>query len=101
MSQLDHKGKYWQATPLRRHYATAFKERRRVGATHATGDSLRAMYASLVAFTSGGEKFAPLFFLELLNEPDDKAIAEKAREWMRDPQAASKVAFGKLDEIEI
>ena len=96
MSDLKHNSKYWK-DPKYAQFVAASKQCRRVGTAHATGDSLRAMYASLIAFHQGfGERCAPAFFKALLACQTDKEIADAARIWLRDLSVAETVMFENL-----
>ena len=71
-------------TPLDHEYRTAQKECRRRGTAHATGNSLRAMYAQLICFTYWGKKMEPRFYQHLQKFGTDTEITAEARELMRD-----------------
>lgn len=91
MSLLDHRSKFWRAYP---EYVAAYKEMRRVGTAHATGDSLRAMYASLIVMQAGmGEKFAPQVFAWLRRYGSDGAIACESHSLLRNEAATWDVAM--------
>lgn len=62
----------------------ALKELKRRGTAHATGDALRAMYASLICFNYWGKKLEPRFYEHLQQYESDNAIAEEGRALMRD-----------------
>jgi hypothetical protein len=74
-------------------FKEAKKQCRKVGTAHAQGDALRAMYAELIAFqqaVTGGS--AEKFYAHLQTVADD-AIAESARELLRDHWKALDVAL--------
>ena len=67
-------------------YRKALKDCKKVGTAHASGDALRAMYASLIPFHSSlREKTAPKFFEHLLEFDTDEAITKEARRILGDP----------------
>lgn len=66
-------------------YKQALKQCKKVGTNNATGDTLRAMYASLLTFQHGGDGER---YYNALPAGDDQAITERARELLRDRAAA-------------
>lgn len=67
-------------------YKAALKECHKVGTNHATGDSLRAMYAALIAQMHGGS--AEKYFEALQVCKTDDNITQRSRELLRDRQTA-------------
>ena len=65
---------------------------RKVGTAHATGEPLAAMYADLVALHHGGDPAK--YYTHLRVMVDDAAIANAARELMRDRAKAWDALMG-------
>lgn len=65
-------------------FKQALAQCRKVGTNHASGDSLRAMYASLVADAQGGS--AEKYYEHLTGS--DHEITEQGRALLRDRRAA-------------
>ena len=72
-------------------YKDALKQMKRVGTAHATGDSLRAMYAKLVADIQGGP--AEKYFV-FLKPGTDQEIKQQAQPLLQDRQKAWNVIMG-------
>ncbi len=67
-------------------YKKALKECKKVGTAHASGNALRAMYASLIPFHAClQEKTATKFFEHLLGFDTDDVITKEARRILGDP----------------
>ena len=68
---------------------------RKVGTSHAQGDALRAMYAEMIAqrhFAIGNPE---KFYIHLQGVAgNERAIAERARELLRDEWAALDIVLG-------
>ena len=81
-------------------FREALKRLHKVGTAHATGDSLRAMYADLIAFQhNGGDtrwryKQAEKFYAWLADKGDDGEVADAARVLLRDRQKAWDIQMG-------
>jgi len=71
-------------------YKEALKQYRKVGAAHATADSLRAMYSCLLHTQHGGKPELYFKWLQVATPPDaiDSIIAEYAHKLLRDRAAA-------------
>lgn len=75
-------------------YQSASKQCKRTGTAHATGDSLRAMYAALVAQIHGGEAAKYYAWLQAHATGDDNNITETSRCLLRDRAMAWDVLMG-------
>jgi hypothetical protein len=75
-------------------FKEAKKACRKVGTSHAQGDALRAMYADLIAFQWFAIGNPEKFYAHLQSVADDeRAITERARELLRDSNAALDVVL--------
>ena len=69
-------------------YTDAKKQLKRIGCARATGDALRAMYASLLPFhCCVDSNVAPKIYTHFQQFADDTAISEAAQAIMRDPRS--------------
>lgn len=74
-------------------YKDSLKLCRKIGTAHATGDSLRAMYANLIAGSHGGAAEKYFQHLQTTNGNDDQ-ITETSRELLRNRAKAWDVFIG-------
>lgn len=68
-------------------FKDAKKQCRKVGTAHAEGDALRAMYAEMLAFKWYAIGNAERFY-QVLGGVADSGISDRARELLRDHNAA-------------
>jgi hypothetical protein len=71
-------------------FKQALKACKTAGTAHATGDALRAMYASLISQMHGGEAERYFAYLQK-SAQEDREIEDKSRALLRSREAAWKV----------
>lgn len=76
-------------------YSQAIKSLVRTGTAHATGDSLRAMYARLLPWhVRLNNSSIGRFYAHFQGFTTDRAVADEARRLLREPLEACAVVFG-------
>ncbi len=75
-------------------YKQGLKDCKKVGTSRASGDALRAMYASLIPFQHClNECTAEKFFTHLQKFDTDEQISEEARRIIRSPDSVFKIIW--------
>jgi hypothetical protein len=77
-------------------YQESLRQLKKLGCAHATGDSLRAMYAGLIVSLHGGDSktAGKFYFPHLAKRSTDEEITNEARELLRDRAASWDVIMG-------